>query len=254
MRNATAAVAITLVTLIGLGATLTITIPHTAMDSMQYVEENITVNDTIVWGCPLDGFIPHELSLGISEADFRHSMSRDVLRIGTLFDKNQTRFIEPDDPFVKRVADHISSLFPEDEWVDAALYFVQSSIQYVSDPELYGAKEFISFPLETLYLQKGDCEDTSILLCSIYEALGIRSALLNYVGHVAVGVFVGENDDYLFCETTFNWCVPPSEHQFGVEGEPEVHSYGEFHVGEYLNDGIAWYRNLIDRVTGTLFP
>ncbi|MCL0071918.1 hypothetical protein M1N51_01730, partial [Peptococcaceae bacterium] len=62
------------------------------------------------------------------------------------------------------------------------------------DPGLGGPYEYPRYPLETLVDQKGDCEDTSILLASILDAMGFDVALV-YVAppaHMVVGV-TGEN-------------------------------------------------------------
>jgi hypothetical protein len=238
-----------LATVILWGVVFVIAIPQTAMDSAHYAEENYGIEDRIVWSCPIDD-VQHELILGIAEADFERSMSRDVMRYGTILDNSfVTRFIEPNDPYVQKIADHISSLYPEDKWAEAALYFVQSSIEYVSDGDLYCVNDFAAYPVETLYLQRGDCEDTSVLLCSIYEALGIRSVLLHYENHFAVGVYT-DGDEYLFCETTCDKCEAPRKHAYGVKGSPELQFYGEQSLGRDIADCIASYRNLIDRIAG----
>lgn len=238
----------TLVTIIGLGVVFMFAIPQTGIESMQHIEENFEINETIVWSCPIDDKgVQHELTLGTTKADFERSMSRNVMRYGTILDDTfAARFIEPNDPFVKAVADHISSLYPEDKWPEAALYFVQVNIEYVSDDDLYGARDFTAYPVETLYLQRGDCEDTSVLLCSIYEALGIRSVLLDYPDHMAVGVYVSD-DEYLFCETTCDKCEAPRKYAYGVSGEPRIYSYGDHSFGRDLTDCIASYRNLLGR-------
>lgn len=243
----TAAV-ITLVALISLGAIYTLTIPSQA-DAISHAEQ-FDIEDTITWSCPLDGFTQHSISLGITEAEFEHSMSRDVLRYGTILDKSPVRFIEPNDPYVQKIAHHISSLFPEDQWTLASLYFVQSGIQYAYDSDLYGVDEYEAFPLETLYLQRGDCEDVSVLLCSIYGALDIDSVLLQWVGHVAVGVY--EDDEILYCEATYDTCHPYTKIHPFMDGDPEIYHYGDGNVGRYVSDFAALYRNLIDRVTGSL--
>ncbi len=175
-------------------------------------------------------------------------MSRDVLRYGTVLDRSPVRFIEPDDPYVQKIAHHISSLFPEGQWALASLYFVQENIKYTSDSDLYGVEEYEAFPLETLYLQRGDCEDVSVLLCSIYEALGIRSVLLQWVGHVSVGVYVGESDDLMYAEATYDSCHPYTSRHPYMAGEPTIYHYGDGNVGRYISDFAAMYRNFIDRI------
>ncbi len=65
-------------------------------------------------------------------------------------------------------------------------------INYIEDPEspftvVHGAAEFVdtvSFPRTTLLYRAGDCDDTTALLGSLYEAAGIRTAIMTSPGHV----------------------------------------------------------------------
>lgn len=64
-----------------------IAIPQTGIGSMHHVEENFNIDETIVWSCPIDDIgVQHELTLGITKADFERSMLRDVMRYGTILD------------------------------------------------------------------------------------------------------------------------------------------------------------------------
>ncbi len=82
-------------------------------------------------------------------------------------------------------------------YADFIASFVQLTIVYPStipghsgafDYSLYGKSEYWATPLETLYYGIGDCEDTSALLCALYEAAGYRSAMGGISGHVFAGV------------------------------------------------------------------
>lgn len=64
--------------------------------------------------------------------------------------------------------------------------FVQS-LPFVDDRIAYGY-EHPKYPIETLIEEGGDCEDTSILISSILDAMGIVNALLIFPTHCAVGV------------------------------------------------------------------
>lgn len=84
-------------------------------------------------------------------------------------------------------------------------------IEYQSDDVFTGYEEYWKFPLETLYDQGGDCEDTSILCAAITKAMGYDSALLLFPGHMAAGVDVdgatgtyygSGGRSYYYCETT----------------------------------------------------
>jgi hypothetical protein len=50
--------------------------------------------------------------------------------------------------------------------------WVGNNIKYKTDLEVHGVSEFWQFPNETMQLKTGDCEDFSILLCSLLRADG----------------------------------------------------------------------------------
>lgn len=56
------------------------------------------------------------------------------------------------------------------------------------DYGIYGMDEYWACPLETLCIQYGDCEDTAVLLCSLYAAAGYDTAVGGISGHVFAGV------------------------------------------------------------------
>ena len=56
------------------------------------------------------------------------------------------------------------------------------------DYSIYGQSEYWALPLETLNLQYGDCEDTSVLLCALYTVAGYKAATGGSNGHVFCGV------------------------------------------------------------------
>ena len=93
------------------------------------------------------------------------------------------------------------------------LAFVQS-LPYTSDDVTTEADEYPRYPLETLYEDGGDCEDTSILFSSILRVINIDNclAVIRNPGHMMVGVW-GHDDyqgsswshdgkKYYCCETT----------------------------------------------------
>ena len=63
------------------------------------------------------------------------------------------------------------------------LKFVQKSTAYESDEPLSRSGEYWKYPIETLVQRGGDCEDTSILFCSLVKAMGFDAALLVYEGY-----------------------------------------------------------------------
>ena len=50
--------------------------------------------------------------------------------------------------------------------------WISNNIQYKRDSEIHGESEYWQFPNETIQLGIGDCEDFSILLCSLLRADG----------------------------------------------------------------------------------
>ena len=90
-------------------------------------------------------------------------------------------------------------------------------IPYTKDspPEqfLIGFDEYPKYPVETLLDNAGDCEDKSILAAVLLKELGYDTAVILYLGHVAIGVNIPNlnSDDkyyqygnikYYFAETT----------------------------------------------------
>jgi len=69
------------------------------------------------------------------------------------------------------------------------LKFVQS-LTYAEDADTTVYNEYPRFPVETLFEQRGDCEDTSILAAAILTATGYDTALLLFhkYDHMGVGI------------------------------------------------------------------
>lgn len=69
-------------------------------------------------------------------------------------------------------------------------------INYVEDPRspfsqvqgLATAVDTVRFPRTTLFYRSGDCDDTSALLASLYEAAGLDTAIVTTPGHVMIAV------------------------------------------------------------------
>jgi hypothetical protein len=83
-------------------------------------------------------------------------------------------FITPQDSRVvslknEILQDSLSLLTPD--WM-ALRDWVGNRIQYKSDSEVHNEREYWQFSNETIYLETGDCEDFSILLCSLLRSNG----------------------------------------------------------------------------------
>ncbi len=73
-------------------------------------------------------------------------------------------------------------------------------IAYLEDPQspisaTLGKNEAIDtvrFPRTTLFYKSGDCDDSSALLASLYEAAGLQTAIMTSPGHVFIAFNTGE--------------------------------------------------------------
>lgn len=100
------------------------------------------------------------------------------------------------------------------------------SIQYVTDEESTGHREYFKYAIETMADQEGDCDDVAILAAALLRRLGHGVAMLlippgadsiDGSGHVAVGVAAPPGTpgtyyhhagiDYFFAETTAEGAV-----------------------------------------------
>ncbi|TRO52736.1 hypothetical protein E2P71_07270 [Candidatus Bathyarchaeota archaeon] len=108
-----------------------------------------------------------------------------------------------------------------DQEIGLIISFVQS-MHYITD-DTTGFDEYPKFPVETLVDSGGDCEDTSILLAHLLEAMDVDAALLSLPGHMAVGIDVSAsgihwdvgNHTFYYVETTASgWDIGelPIEH------------------------------------------
>ena len=100
-----------------------------------------------------------------------------------------------------------NSKITESSILNFLLKFAQY-IEYQSDEEYMGTSEYWKFPLETLFDQGGDCEDTSILFCALAHqcrsklALNYDTAVLLLPGHMAGAIKLDSKTTWSYCETT----------------------------------------------------
>jgi hypothetical protein len=95
--------------------------------------------------------------------------------VSRVFDESLSfSFITPQDPSVVNLKneilqDTLALLTPD--WM-ALRDWVGNRVQYRTDSEIHGEREYWQFSNETIYLETGDCEDFSILLCSLLRSNG----------------------------------------------------------------------------------
>ena len=97
------------------------------------------------------------------------------------------------------------------ETVNFAVSFVQS-LPYAVDSVTTSYDEYPRYPIETLVDIGGDCEDTSILMAAILDAMGYDLVLISPPNHMAVGILGSEgmsgtywehnSGKYYYLETT----------------------------------------------------
>lgn len=123
----------------------------------------------------------------------------------------------PADSFIKNTANKISVIAcPNVEkqikvcYAKALFYFVRDNVQYVNDPF---AREYLASPAETLASKAGDCDDHSILLANLLEAIGLETRYVFTNNHVFVQVKLEEalkgyktDDDWVSLDATCKDC------------------------------------------------
>ncbi len=154
-----------------------------------------TATKTFYWNFDSDGDGTEETysyELNIVYSDYMAYVNTDCTRKSGTEDQDRA-YVTSSDKYVKQLADSFTEFTKDpDTWSDyKRMNFVLAFTQYIeyrSDTDTKGVDEYWKFPLETLYEQNGDCEDTSILFCAIASAMGYKSAMLLFYGHMAAGV------------------------------------------------------------------
>lgn len=72
-------------------------------------------------------------------------------------------------------------------------YVVDPSSSYVLMSEDETSVDNLNYPYETLYYRGGECDDLSILFCSMLEALDIESAFITVPGHLYTAFAIGSD-------------------------------------------------------------
>jgi hypothetical protein len=172
-------------------------VPVTALfnEVMLSLTENVNANGQIL--------ITYR-SLGArKEADFAVQMPiyhRNALSWDD--DRRAASFVSARDPAARLFARYVASItdslpangLPRNVRYAAALFEALAAygINYVIDPassfvelsEDASAVDSLNYPYQTLYYRGGDCDDLSILYCSLLEVLGIDTAFITIPGHI----------------------------------------------------------------------
>lgn len=97
--------------------------------------------------------------------------------------------------------------------------WVSNNIKYRRDPEVHGESDYWQFPNETMPLGTGDCEDFSILLCSLLRA--------DRWSPDSVHVIVGEQNNHYHAWVKVIW----NEIEYNIE--PQVNGFA-IALGDHL--------------------
>jgi hypothetical protein len=97
-------------------------------------------------------------------------------------------FVTPADPIVTALATALSegAKSPEEK-AQQILNWVCRSVHY-DECETDGSASYLRYPVETLMEQCGDCEDTTLLLASLYCAAELDVVIIRQFQHLSLGV------------------------------------------------------------------
>lgn len=163
-----------------------------------------TYADSSSYACPKDtyylehyyGYSPSmfRFDMAIDYSDYDNEKNNTTFRSDCLFN-NCIALTDSSNAYVCKIAEFINRVCMGDEDISKAYYvmqFMERNIYYNTDRDIYASDDYWATPVETLYLRTGDCEDRSILACSILYAMGLESALLIFPEHVAPAVIIDE--------------------------------------------------------------
>jgi hypothetical protein len=70
-------------------------------------------------------------------------------------------------------------------------YVIDPASSFVELSEDASALDSLNYPYQTLYYRGGDCDDLSILYCSLLEVLGVDTAFITIPGHIYAAFDIG---------------------------------------------------------------
>ena len=126
-------------------------------------------------------------------------------------------------------------------------------INYVIDPnssysDNVGSTsiDFLQFPYQTLMYRGGDCDDLSILTCSLFESVGVHTAFITIPGHIFIAFDSGvkQKDAWKYFNSTDEYIISdgeiwvPLEITLSDEGYTKAWRVGarEWHVAARTNE------------------
>ena len=123
-------------------------------------------------------------------------------------DRRAAVFVSSKDPAAMQFGKYTASIVRDNLRVDIPVNIQyalgifevlnQFGINYVVDPSSAfednvgtSSIDFLQFPYQTLMYRGGDCDDLSILVCSLFEAVGIDTAFITVPGHIFMAFNAG---------------------------------------------------------------
>lgn len=141
-----------------------------------------------------DGY--HKMYLSIPVADIEGYKSSVIPRMHCPVAAD--RFITVDTT-MREIADRFNDMTvgKSDEYrINFVNSFVNKCIRYEYDIDNHGYFEYYQYPVETLLLRSGDCEDLAILETAILRAMGYDAILLIGNEHALTGVNIDADGRY----------------------------------------------------------
>jgi len=109
----------------------------------------------------------------------------------THFNQISMVMVDGSDSVVKEVADKVAirSCIGKGQvcYAKALFYFTRDSFEYISDPNAY---EYVKTARQSLVSEGGDCDDSSVLLASLLDSIGIPVRFVFIPGHVYVQAYI----------------------------------------------------------------
>lgn len=152
--------------------------------------------------------IPSNQSYSEYNVDIEYEISEDIFyqynqnvsnRVGY---KNEPLYITINEPILIDIAKQFDDM-GHDKIVTAnlVLKWIQNNISYDYDSNNYIKPDYYQFPIETLYLKTGDCEDVTFLYVTIMRILGYDVITLfvsdkNIGGHALAGINLDMYEGY----------------------------------------------------------
>ena len=153
-----------------------------------------------------DGKIEIEYKLLNKNKDYTYNLSFTTLSRNSMNwadDRQAAAFVSPRDASALKFARQVKSIvkgslrkdIPVNIQYAGALFCALKlyGINYVIDPtSAYSDNtgglsiDFLQFPYQTLTYHGGDCDDLSIMNCSLLEAIGIETAFITIPGHIYI--------------------------------------------------------------------